>query len=45
MYVQHTAYGSDLTPTPYSHYVDDVTVFSRPHALCAVSAIRYVTCQ
>jgi hypothetical protein len=26
MYVQHTAYGSNLNPTPYSHYIDDVTV-------------------
>ena len=26
MYVQHTAYGSNLVPTPYSHYIDDVTV-------------------
>ncbi len=26
MYVQHTAYGGHLTPTPYSHYVDDVTI-------------------
>jgi hypothetical protein len=25
-YIQHTAYGSGLTPTPYSHYVDDVTI-------------------
>jgi hypothetical protein len=25
-YVQHTAYGSGLTPTPASHYVDDVTI-------------------
>jgi chitodextrinase len=26
MYVQHTAYGSNLNPTPYSHYIDDVTI-------------------
>jgi chitodextrinase len=26
MYVQHTAYGSGLNPTPYSHYIDDVTI-------------------
>jgi len=25
-YVQNTAYGSGLTPTPASHYVDDVTI-------------------
>jgi hypothetical protein len=26
MYVQHTAYGSNLVPTPYTHYIDDVSV-------------------
>ena len=26
MYVQHTAYGSNLNPTPYSHYIDDVAI-------------------
>jgi len=26
MYVIHDAYGSGLTPTPYHHYVDDVTI-------------------
>jgi hypothetical protein len=26
MYVQHTAYGSNLNPVPYSHYIDDVAI-------------------